>query len=554
MLRTITIALILQLFYIGVWSTPHYSRILSRQVSGPLSELKGTSAVVDQVTSPGISRGKTSSFIDNKTAKNSSSSEGNQTPSTSTCSVSFEKSPGQNAPRNLNVQTSESNFQSQSSQAQSNSAVNEKSDSVKRNSIPTDSQSDEERSAIFMTETAQDCVEAVRAHKKEEKKPLVAVCYSLGYVDETTGTFGGHVTVFRVGDVEEIKRKTDIDLEKLSQSLQLKLEFEKNGEKDEKVKTLSQLSYPGNLRLSQIPLAPKDDPSHLINPSNPHYTANVGETEMVLIGSFHLNTIFSFSDDTQAANSDPFTGFSKLGPSASNLIGEGTSEIPTKLFDLNSQVKKRSAIVANQPWGLFKRQNSPTRLFSRALFASDSACLVSGLSVNPFFVSPVNNAQAIPQEQQPPANPTTPPPPPAAQPPPPQQAPPQTPPPPQQAPPQAQPPPTAAPEPAPPPPPPPSPAPPAPVAQNQADRLANTQPFITAAAASAPSSSPTAFQLPGRSLEVLPVGLAIFGVVSTLAAAFVGIVTLERKRYRQQFRERKSQEAISKAGGFTKGV
>lgn len=58
-----------------------------------------------------------------------------------------------------------------------------------------------------------------------------------------------------------------------------------------------------------------------------------------------------------------------------------------------------------------------------------------------------------------------------------------------------------------------------------------------AAAAEQPSES--AFQLPGRQLNVLPVGLGVTGGVSVLALGIVGFVSWERRRYRKQFRSRK---------------
>lgn len=54
--------------------------------------------------------------------------------------------------------------------------------------------------------------------------------------------------------------------------------------------------------------------------------------------------------------------------------------------------------------------------------------------------------------------------------------------------------------------------------------------------------SDSAFQLPGRSLQVLPIGLGVFAGVSTVALLVVGVVTYERKKYRQRFRERKAAE------------
>lgn len=47
--------------------------------------------------------------------------------------------------------------------------------------------------------------------------------------------------------------------------------------------------------------------------------------------------------------------------------------------------------------------------------------------------------------------------------------------------------------------------------------LSDAHPLSPSAAAEAETPSATAFQLPGRSIMVLPVGLAIFGGVSLIA-------------------------------------
>ncbi|KIM69194.1 hypothetical protein SCLCIDRAFT_103671 [Scleroderma citrinum Foug A] len=48
-----------------------------------------------------------------------------------------------------------------------------------------------------------------------------------------------------------------------------------------------------------------------------------------------------------------------------------------------------------------------------------------------------------------------------------------------------------------------------------------------------------AFTMPGRSLEVLPVGLGIYGGVTFITFMFVVFVTYERVQYRKAFRERR---------------
>lgn len=54
----------------------------------------------------------------------------------------------------------------------------------------------------------------------------------------------------------------------------------------------------------------------------------------------------------------------------------------------------------------------------------------------------------------------------------------------------------------------------------------------TSQADSAASSAP-AFQLPGKQLSVLPIGLAVFAGISVIALIVVGLVTYERTKYRR---------------------
>lgn len=55
----------------------------------------------------------------------------------------------------------------------------------------------------------------------------------------------------------------------------------------------------------------------------------------------------------------------------------------------------------------------------------------------------------------------------------------------------------------------------------------------TAAAAAAASGTSAAFQLPGKKLSVLPIGLGIFAGISVIALIVVGLVTYERTKYRK---------------------
>jgi hypothetical protein len=53
--------------------------------------------------------------------------------------------------------------------------------------------------------------------------------------------------------------------------------------------------------------------------------------------------------------------------------------------------------------------------------------------------------------------------------------------------------------------------------------------------AGAPSTSGTsaAFAIPGKQIQVLPIGLGVFAGVSVVALIVVGIVTYERTKYRK---------------------
>lgn len=55
----------------------------------------------------------------------------------------------------------------------------------------------------------------------------------------------------------------------------------------------------------------------------------------------------------------------------------------------------------------------------------------------------------------------------------------------------------------------------------------------SAAAAEQASESPEPFQLPGKKLSVLPIGLGVFAGISVIALIVVGLVTYERTKYRK---------------------
>ncbi|THH00162.1 hypothetical protein EW026_g2328 [Hermanssonia centrifuga] len=80
--------------------------------------------------------------------------------------------------------------------------------------------------------------------------------------------------------------------------------------------------------------------------------------------------------------------------------------------------------------------------------------------------------------------------------------------------------------------------------------LRSTGPSGTSAADSAASSSPPPFQLPGKTLSVLPIGLAVFAGISVIALIVVGLVTYERTNLPlpQAFRQRKLAESGANMG------
>ncbi|KAG1898049.1 uncharacterized protein F5891DRAFT_956308 [Suillus fuscotomentosus] len=64
----------------------------------------------------------------------------------------------------------------------------------------------------------------------------------------------------------------------------------------------------------------------------------------------------------------------------------------------------------------------------------------------------------------------------------------------------------------------------------------------TSASMSATPIVQAAFSMPGRSLQVLPVGLGVFGSITGITIIIVALVTFERVRYRRVFRERRLAE------------
>ncbi|KAG6842169.1 hypothetical protein C0991_001662 [Blastosporella zonata] len=82
-----------------------------------------------------------------------------------------------------------------------------------------------------------------------------------------------------------------------------------------------------------------------------------------------------------------------------------------------------------------------------------------------------------------------------------------------------------------------------------ADSTANPSGATAAAAAESPSESASAaFQLPGKTLSVLPIGLGVFAGISVIALIVVGLVTYERTKYRKAFRQRKLAESGANMG------
>jgi hypothetical protein len=86
-------------------------------------------------------------------------------------------------------------------------------------------------------------------------------------------------------------------------------------------------------------------------------------------------------------------------------------------------------------------------------------------------------------------------------------------------------------------------------ASSAADDAAASGNGTAAAAEQSPAeSSAAAFQLPGKKLSVLPIGLGVFAGISVIALIVVGLVTYERTKYRKAFRQRKLAESAAGMG------
>jgi len=71
---------------------------------------------------------------------------------------------------------------------------------------------------------------------------------------------------------------------------------------------------------------------------------------------------------------------------------------------------------------------------------------------------------------------------------------------------------------------------------------------LTVPTAAQAQTSATQEEVPGRKLEVLPIGLGVFAGISVIALIVVGLVTYERTKYRRAFRQRKLAEAGANMG------
>ncbi|KNZ59249.1 hypothetical protein VP01_1776g8 [Puccinia sorghi] len=404
-----------------------------------MSELSGSAAIIDKILSPGSSRTRGPAPVTTNDANNSTGSGNTRETDTtaayygSSCSVSFGRGTRTREARSLK-------------------------ESISRRSLDASSLRDDERSALFLTESAEKCVESSRKWGATAGFPLgVGICYTVGYVDEQKSIVGGQINVFRFGTVADQE---------------------------------------GALRLSQPPWAPSDDPTHLINPANPQLTASYGKTEMVLIGSFHLN--LQVDPQTLKASRirrhDDADRLSTLSPSGARVVSQDTPLLPSHFFDLSDRPAKRSPLAGTQPWGLFKRQ-AVASVSSNKDFSSDSACSDAGLSRNPFFSG--DGTEAPPSAETPSSfvdskQSTSPP------------------------------------------------IPPSPFvsAASRDVNVSFTLPSDFKQANSLLSVrsinfTEAAYELPGRYLMVLPVGLILYGALSSVAFFVVMAVTYERTRYRR---------------------
>ncbi|KAI9569744.1 hypothetical protein HD554DRAFT_2189854 [Boletus coccyginus] len=84
--------------------------------------------------------------------------------------------------------------------------------------------------------------------------------------------------------------------------------------------------------------------------------------------------------------------------------------------------------------------------------------------------------------------------------------------------------------------------------QNCTAAMANSSQLSTTLLATSPtaSTSPSAaaaFVMPGTSIQVLPVGLGVFGGITAIAIFFVAFVTWERVQHRKAFRQQRMAES-----------
>ncbi|KLO18415.1 hypothetical protein SCHPADRAFT_936276 [Schizopora paradoxa] len=68
------------------------------------------------------------------------------------------------------------------------------------------------------------------------------------------------------------------------------------------------------------------------------------------------------------------------------------------------------------------------------------------------------------------------------------------------------------------------------------------------AAAENSSASATPFAIPGKKLQVLPIGLGVFAGISVIALIVVALVTYERTKYRRAFRKNRLREQAAPMG------
>ncbi|KAJ3764011.1 hypothetical protein EV360DRAFT_91516 [Lentinula raphanica] len=71
---------------------------------------------------------------------------------------------------------------------------------------------------------------------------------------------------------------------------------------------------------------------------------------------------------------------------------------------------------------------------------------------------------------------------------------------------------------------------------------ASSSSAATVASTASAAASKTTYVVPGKSIQVLPVGLGVFAGISALALIVVALVTYERTKYRKAFRQRKLAE------------